>query len=109
MATRVTSIETGQAGDGRRMTGFARLAELHSALADEYADLARQESGPPSLESRGPELLRIKEACERMRWTYSWAVKHWATLGGFRDADGKLKIPAAALARWTRPSAEGGR
>ena len=101
----VATIETGQAGDGARVTGFARLAELHRELADAYQDIARQESAPTSPTPRGPELLRIREACQRMSWRYSWATKNWRRLGGFKDADGGLKISAAALAHWTRPPA----
>jgi hypothetical protein len=32
-------------------------------------------------------------------WTYSWAVRRWRELGGFKDADGKLKIRADVLTR----------
>ncbi len=44
-------------------------------------------------------MLRIREACERAAWRYSWAVKHWRKLGGYRDHDGGLKIQASVLAR----------
>jgi hypothetical protein len=93
--------------DGTHMTsGFARLAELHGALASVYADLARQEPAPAATPA-GPDLLRIREACARMSWRYSWAVKNWRRLGGFRDADGGLKIRADVLARSApRPAEE---
>ena len=100
MATRVTSIETGRAGDEALVTGFARLAELHSALADEYAAMAQCESTPAGPEPHGPELVRIREACTRMAWRYSWATKNWRRLGGFRDADAALKIRVDVLARY---------
>jgi hypothetical protein len=34
-----------------------------------------------------------------MGWTYSWAVRRWSKLGGYRDLDRKLKIKADVLAR----------
>jgi hypothetical protein len=106
MATRTMATPTEKGCDGTRGAGFARLAELHSALADEYAAMAQRESAP-TVEPHGPELLRIREACQRMSWRYSWAVKHWRRLGGFKDADGGLKISASALARHAVPSSTG--
>jgi hypothetical protein len=85
-------------GPAATVSVLARVAELHAELARAYADLAQQEPapGPPQ---RPDEVVRIREACARMRWSYSWAVKHWRALGGFKDADGGLKIRAAVLAR----------
>ena len=80
-------------------SAFTRLSELHAQLARVYAELAQQEPSPTGPEQRPYEVLRIREACARMRWTYSWAVKHWRELGGFKDLDGGLKILADVLAR----------
>jgi len=46
-----------------------------------------------------PHVLTIREACEAMKWSYSWAVRRWAKLGGYRDLDGKLKIRADVLSQ----------
>ncbi len=79
-------------------SAFTRLSELHAELARVYAELSQQpEPGAP--EQRLDEVLRIREACARMSWSYSWAVKHWRELGGFKDSDGGLKIRAQVLAR----------
>ena len=80
------------------MSAFTRVAELHAELARAYADLAQQEPAPDPPQ-RPDEVVRIKEACARMRWSYSWAVKHWRALSGFKDTDGGLKIRADVLAR----------
>jgi len=46
-----------------------------------------------------PHVLTIREACSSMRWSYSWAVRQWPRLGGYRDLDGRLKIRANVLAQ----------
>ena len=83
-------------------SAFTRLSELHAELARVYAELARQEPTPTGPEQRPDAVLRIREVCTQMRWSYSWAVKHWRELGGFKDADGGLKIRARVLARHTQ-------
>jgi hypothetical protein len=78
------------------------LDKLYTEVAALEADLrARLLTRRPAPEQRPDEVVRIKEACTRMRWSYSWAVKHWKALGGFKDADGGLKIRADVLARRT--------
>ena len=76
---------------------LARLATLHRETAAVLDALAREHATPqaPPVD----EILRIREACERTAWRYSWAVKRWRKLGGFRDLDGALKIRASVLAR----------
>jgi len=81
---------------------FSRLSELHAELARAYAELAQQEPSSTSPEPRSVDVLRIREACTQMRWSYSWAVKHWRELGGYKDLDGGLKILASVLARHSR-------
>jgi hypothetical protein len=80
------------------MSTLHEIAELHGALARAYERLAAEEQAPTP-ESPAPAVFRIAEACDRMGWTYSWAVRRWRKLGGYRDLDGKLKIKAEALAR----------
>ncbi len=74
--------------------------DLARVVADCDFTVARRMTGHVPAEA-APEcldgVLRIREACARMAWRYSWAVKHWRQLGGFRDVDGKLKIRADAL------------
>ena len=79
-------------------SAFTRLSELHAQLSAVYAELAQQQA-PAAPEERPDALIRIREACRRKGWTYSWAVKHWRELGGFKDTDRGLKIRAEVLAR----------
>jgi hypothetical protein len=61
--------------------------------------MARQGPAEAPPAQRPDDLIRIREACARMGWRYSWAQKHWGELGGFRDSDGALKIRASVLAK----------
>ena len=76
-----------------------RRQQLARELAEVEDTIWRKKMTAEGSSSPANEVLRIKEACARMRWSYSWAVKHWRELGGFKDSDGGLKIRAAALAR----------
>ena len=78
---------------------LTRLAVLHRELGDAYAEMAEAQEHTAPAPERPAEVLRIQEACRRAQWRYSWAVKHWRALGGFKDADGGLKIRADVLAR----------
>jgi hypothetical protein len=89
------------------LSTFSRLSELHAELARAYAELAQQAPAPTSPEQRSVDVLRIREACTQMRWSYSWAVKHWRELGGYKDLDGGLKIRADVLARHSQHNPRG--
>ena len=71
------------------------LESLRALIREEVATALRTQSTPP-------RVLTIRQACEQMAWTYSWAVRSWEQLGGFKDLDGKLKIRADALAKHPR-------
>jgi hypothetical protein len=72
----------------------ARLAAVEARLAALEALQQPQEFAPE------PEVaIRIQEACRRAGWSYSWAVRHWRDLGGYKDHDGRLKIRPEVLAR----------
>jgi len=73
------------------MTSFDLDAHIR-AIVDER--LAALSASPARV-----EVLHIKDACQRMCWSYSWAVRCWSDLGGYKDIDGKLKIRADVLAR----------
>ena len=77
--------------DASLMTRVAAL-EQRLAILEAEALAARSASAPD-------RAIRIREACAIRGWSYSWAVRRWAKLGGFRDDDGKLKIFASALQR----------
>lgn len=74
-----------------------RQAVAYRLLADVQGEIARRSAQQPA--TVPDRVLRIREACQRMGWTYSWAVKHWREVGGFKDLDGGLKIRAGALSR----------
>ena len=76
-----------------------RRQQLARELGEVEEALWRKKMAPEGSSAPADEVLRIREACARMRWSYSWAVKHWRELGGFKDVDGGLKIRASALAR----------
>jgi hypothetical protein len=76
-----------------------RRQQLARELAEVEDALWRKKMATEGSSAPADEVLRIREACTRMRWSYSWAVKHWRELGGFKDMDGGLKIRAGALAR----------
>jgi len=73
----------------------ARIAETLRQLADLFSERDAQASAV--VNPHRDNFVRIKEACKRMGWTYSWAVKHWTQVGGFKDADGALKIRSSIL------------
>jgi hypothetical protein len=75
----------------------ARLVAIEARLA------ALEALQPRSEPAQTPELtVRIETACKRMGWRYSWAVRHWRELGGYKDLDGRLKIRLAVLERLAR-------
>ena len=76
-----------------------RRQQLTHELVEVEDAIWRQKMTDERPSAPADEVLRIKEACARMRWSYSWAVKHWRELGGFKDSDGGLKIRTATLAR----------
>jgi hypothetical protein len=80
---------------------YRRIAALEADLRARLLtrQLPQAVTGPPGT------LLRIKDACNRMDWHYSWAYKHWRELGGFKDLDGGLKIRADVLAKHGQPAA----
>ena len=85
--------------DDRLEVLLDRRQQLARELAEVEDALWRKKMAAEGSSASAEELLRIREACTRMRWSYSWAVKHWRELGGFKDVDGGLKIRAGALAR----------
>ena len=58
----------------------------------------------PTLTTRPSGAVRIQDALPVLGMTYSYAVRHWIDLGGYKDVDGRLKIRADLLARAPAPS-----
>lgn len=85
--------------DDRLEVLLDRRQQLARELAEVEDALWRKKMAAEGFSASADAVLRIREACTRMRWSYSWAVKHWRELGGFKDMDGGLKIRAGALAR----------
>jgi hypothetical protein len=75
----------------------ARLAELHAELARVYADLA-QHPGPAGSD----RVLTLPEAAAKLGMTVSWLSRraNWSIVGGYRDADRRVKFPMSALDRY---------
>jgi hypothetical protein len=77
-----------------RREAARRRNKLDELLADlDYALVMAQ----PTLPAKPSGAVRIQDALPALGMTYSYAVRHWATLGGFKDVDGRLKIRADLL------------
>jgi hypothetical protein len=74
------------------MSVHAEIADLYDRLAAKHRELDLQTSAPTA-----SKVVPIREACERRAWSYSYAVKHWQDLGGFKDVDGHVKFSESVL------------
>lgn len=76
----------------------ARLAELHAALAEVYRDLAQRRPAVPA------SVLTLREAAARLGMKHSWLSRraNWRRVGGYQDADRRVKFPLSALAEYIR-------
>jgi len=72
------------------MTSFNLDAHIRAIVDERLAALSA---------SAPVQVLHIRDACARMAWSYSWAVRHWDELGGYKDVDTKLKIRADVLSQ----------
>ena len=86
----------------------ARIAAVHRALADLYEERAAMQITADTVRPSVVESIRIDEACKRMGWSYSWAVRRWEKLGGYKDLDGRLKIRCDVLSRHRTTPAKSG-
>jgi len=75
---------------------------MSADLNETIREIVREEMAAFAQKNPIPHVLTIREACEAMKWSYSWAVRRWEKLGGYRDLDGKLKIRADRLAPGVR-------
>jgi hypothetical protein len=77
----------------------ARLAQLHADLAAVYADLARE---PVTVQSE--RVLTLHEASAKLGMTVSWLSRraNWAKVGGYSDADRRVKFPLSTLEQYIR-------
>ena len=77
-------------------TTASRLAELHTALAAVYADLAQQDP------SGSDSVLSLRDAAIRLGVTESWLCRReaWQKVGGFKGPDGRVKFAESALRVW---------
>jgi len=80
------------------MSDLSTILARGALLERRVADLEMASATPPPAQPVDT-ILRAREACRRAGWTYSWAVRRWSELGGFKDIDGRLKILAEVLAR----------
>lgn len=74
-----------------------RLAELHAALAEVYAGLARETVEPD-------RVLTLREAAVKLGMTVSWLSRktNWAKVGGYSDADRRVKFTLSTLEQYIR-------
>jgi hypothetical protein len=78
---------------------FTRLAELHAELSRVYAKLAAEAPVPE------PErALTLVEAAERLGMSTAWLSRraNWSRVGGYRDADRRVKFAVSTLDRYIR-------
>lgn len=75
----------------------ARLAELHTALAAVYQNLARET--PPAEPERA---LTLPEAAGKLGMSVAWLSRraNWSRVGGYLDADRRVKFAVSALDRY---------
>jgi hypothetical protein len=79
-----------------RREAARRRNKLNDLLADlDYALVMAQ----PPLATKPSGAVRIQDALPVLGMTYSYAVRHWTDLGGYKDVDGRLKIRADQLVR----------
>jgi hypothetical protein len=80
---------------------FERLAELHEQLAATYRELAQQ-AGPR--ESESDSVIGLPEAAARLGMTRTWLSRraNWSRVGGYRDADRRVKFAESALRAYLR-------
>ena len=79
-----------------RREAARRRNKLNDLLADlDYALVTTR----PTLAAKPSGAVRIQEALPVLGMTYSYAVRHWTDLGGYKDVDGRLKIRADLLDR----------
>ncbi len=78
---------------------FARLADLYRELAVVYADLAAQAPTP-----QADRVVGLAEAAVRLGMTRAWLSRraNWQRVGGYRDADRRIKFTTSALAAYIR-------
>ena len=78
---------------------FARLADLHRKLAIVYAELAAQDPTP-----QADRVVGLAEAAVRLGMTRAWLSRraNWQRVGGYRDADRRIKFTTSALAAYIR-------
>ena len=91
------------AGDHARLAALVaerravacRLAELDAAITLEVAAMTRgrAQDGTPD------RALLLPEAADRLGMSRDYIYRHVVELGGYRDADGRIKFSAAVVAR----------
>ncbi len=76
-----------------------RLAELHSALAAVYADLAGTAGQVPEPEDR---VVGLAKAAVRLGVTVSWLARraNWSKAGGYKGPDRRVHFPLSALSTY---------
>jgi hypothetical protein len=82
---------------GVRPETASRLAELHSALAEVYRDLAQDPAG-------SDRAVLLPEAARLLGMSLGWIARreNWQKAGGYRDADGRVKVPLSAISRYVQ-------
>src|SRR5437867_12430061 len=81
------------------LTAEQRAALLAQACAL-IVTLASHGSTPSAAPSPTPErALRVAEAAVTLNMSTDYIYRHWQKLGGFKDADGRVKFAASDLRR----------
>jgi hypothetical protein len=78
-----------------------RLADLHAQLAATYRELARQGQQGAQESDR---VIGLAEAAARLGMTRTWLSRraNWSRVGGYRDADRRVKFAESALRAYLR-------
>jgi hypothetical protein len=68
-------------------------------LADSEREIARRTRTAPAAVQAPEQAIKIAEVCARLGYKYTYLIRHWPTMGGFKDEAGRVKFPVDVVNR----------